>query len=351
MSLRESSREEFVAAVPEKVLITGGAGFIGGHLVARLLDDGHHVVVLDDLSSGSMDRLPEHPKLEVVVGSVLDPMALEQAVRGAQFVINLAGIVGMRLATAEFKRAYEVASHGSKRVLEATGEIPIVMVSSSAVYGRTPRDPVDEGAHITAETVASYDGGKPGYASGKWEMEQHALAAAGNGRRVLVVRPFNVVGPAQTDAYGMVLPTFVRSSLAGRSLEVHDDGQQVRTFSEVGTFIDCLCRLMEAEDAFNLGVVNVGSTTTTSILDLANTVLEETGNTLPVQFVPYNVRFPGREDVRRRRPDIQRLESLIGPIQWPGIREIVQAVISHELQGVEEVSSRSADFETVEESA
>ena len=312
------------------VLVTGGAGFVGHHLVARLLQDGNRVVVLDDLSTGSLQHLPAHERLGVVTGSVLDPAALGEAARGATLVFHLAGLVGMRRVVQDAALAYRVTAEGTVAVLAATGEAPAVLVSSSAVYGLSRRGPARESDPIVPADVLAYDAGTPGYACGKLELERLGRrAAAGDGgrppRRVLVVRPFNVVGEGQSSAYGMVLPTFLDAAAAGRPLRVHGDGLQVRSFCEVGPFIDALLRLVECEAAWKLAgdPVNLGSPEPSTILDLARLVVAQTGSSSPLELVPYERDYPGRTDVAYRLPDVSRLEGLIGPTRWPTLPDVV----------------------------
>ncbi|HET7231789.1 MAG TPA: NAD-dependent epimerase/dehydratase family protein [Longimicrobium sp.] len=314
---------------PARVLVTGGAGFIGGHLAARLLRAGARVAVLDDFSTGRAENLPRHPSLRVIRGCVTDAAAV-RAAGPVDAVFHCAGVVGMRLAVRERERAWRVAVRGTRTVIEATGDAALVLVSSSAVYGVDAPVPAGEHQAAGAAGLLDYDGGTRGYASGKLGMERLGRAAARMGRRVLIVRPFNVVGPRQTHAYGMVLPSFVRHALEGLPLEVHDDGLQTRCFSHVGTFVDALLRLARTPPAWARGgrVVNLGSATPTSIGELAELVLEETGSASPVLRVPYASVFPGRRDVRERIPDTSLLAELSGAPRWPGAREIVREVLA-----------------------
>ena len=313
-------------ALGGRVLVTGGAGFLGRHLVERLLAAGREVVVLDDLSTGSIERLPSHTRLSVSTRSVLDGPALEQAARGVGFVFHLAGVVGMRRVAQEGALAYSVAADGTRAVLAATGGAPAVLVSSSAVYGLAPSNPAREAEPIARDDVLAYDAGTPGYACGKLELERLGAEADAAGRAVLVVRPFNVVGEGQSDAYGMVLPTFLAAAAARRPLRVHGNGSQVRSFCDVGAFTDALLRLVDTPAAWQLGgaPINLGSPEPTSILELAKLVLAQTRSPSPVHFVPYATDYPGRTDVAARVPDVKRLTSLIGPMRWPPLEEIVE---------------------------
>jgi UDP-glucose 4-epimerase len=316
--------------VGTKTLVTGGCGFIGGHIVARLVADGDRVSVLDDLSSGRYENLPRSSQVTFHLGSVLDAAAVARAAAGVDRVIHLASVVGMRLASSRQDVAYQVSANGTSTVLTITGDRPIVLFSSSSVY-----PDVDQREHHECDTLSlaaalAYDGGRAGYACGKLRLEQLAEEESCKGRRVLVVRPFNVVGAGQLSAYGMVLPTFIEAAQAGRPIRIYDDGEQTRTFAEVTMFTNCLIRLMNQDRvwAMPLNTLNIGSTESTSINRLAELVKKATRARVPLVYCPYEVVFPGRRDVRSRVPDTTRLESLLGALEWPGIAEIVDQLCS-----------------------
>lgn len=310
-------------------LVTGGAGFIGRYVVNRLLRSQHRVTVLDDLSSGKLTALPHgEAGFRFVHGSICDAVAVRQAADGATAVFHLAGVVGMRVAVAQRERAFEVAFEGTRVVLESTGQLPILLASSSAVYGVTPQNPVAESMVEGEDHILTYDGGEPGYALGKFRAEQLAQTEADRGRSVCIVRPFNVVGLGQTGEYGMVLPSLYQRALSGLPLVIHDDGRQTRSFSEVRCFVDCVDRLFSdsANCRYPGNVFNVGNPSESSVLELAYLILEKTRSSSTIQFVPYNEIYPGRKDVRRRIPSVQRLESAIGPVRWPSLQDIVGSV-------------------------
>lgn len=315
-----------------KILVTGGAGFIGSWLVKKFLNAGKQVVVLDDLSSGFIDNLPiKHANLKIVIGSVLDQTTVCRVAQGVGLILHLAGIAGMRLVAKQRDLAYRISTEGTFNILEGTGNTPIVLFSSSAVYGYPKKGTTQEDVALSKEGVLEYDGGQPGYAMGKWVMEQKGLAAARQGRPVLCVRPFNVVGPGQCDTYGMVLPTFVRRSLMGEPLHIYDDGTQSRTFSDVRTFVECVERLVENHNAFtDVGnILNIGATKPVQIRELAQIVLEETDKSfLPIEYIPYHKVFPNQCDVQWRVPEVRRMNELLGNVKWPSIREVVRSVIT-----------------------
>jgi UDP-glucose 4-epimerase len=312
-----------------RVLVTGGAGFIGSHLVEHLLARGARVCVLDDLSTGSPANLPRHGRLELVRGSVTDRAALRRA-GGADLVFHLAAVVGVRLAHRARERAFEVAELGTRNVIECSGSARLVLFSSSAVYAHCGHQPVPEEAASSVAELIAFDGGAPGYASGKARMEELGRAAAAAGRRVLVVRPFNVVGARQSGRYGMVVPSMVESALRGDPLTVYDDGGQSRCFSHVRTFVATLAGLVAREESWRPEclAVNVGAHHPTRIGDLARLVLSETRSGSAIRHVPYDRAFPGRSDVRTRVPDTRRCDALVGETDWPGARAIVRDVVA-----------------------
>jgi UDP-glucose 4-epimerase len=316
--------------VGTKTLVTGGCGFIGSHIVARLVADGDRVSVLDDLSSGRYENLPRSPRVTFHLGSVLDASAVARAAAGADRIIHLASVVGMRLASSRQEVAHQVSEQGTRTVLRTSGNRPIVLFSSSSVYPDVHQRAHRESDLLSLTAALVYDGGRPGYACGKLRLEQLAEEESRCGRRVLIVRPFNVVGTGQLSAYGMVLPSFIESARAGRPLRVYDDGEQTRTFADVTMLVDCLIRLMNQERAW-VGpdnTFNMGSTESTSINRLAQLVRNSSRSPVPLVYVPYEAVFPGRRDVRSRLPDTTRLETMLGPLEWPSVAEIVQRLWS-----------------------
>jgi len=309
-------------------LVTGGCGFIGRHLVRALLARGEKVVVVDDLSTGRREALAPHPRLALVVASVLERRALARAAAGADRIYHLAGVVGMRLATSRRDRAYRTAREGTANLLALSAPVPTVLFSSSAVYGLSPRTPSPESPLPLEESNLVYDGGEPGYSLGKRHLEELGREEAARGRPVLAVRPFNVAGPGQSGAYGMVLPTFVDRAAAGAPLPVYGDGSQTRTFSGVERFVETLIRLTAIEEAWELPdhVVNLGARRPLSIMALARRVIALMGSSSPIEVVPFERVFPGFQDAPCRIPDTGRAESLLGRIEWPSVDELIHAV-------------------------
>lgn len=316
---------------PNTVLITGGAGFIGNYIVKRFLKSGVNVHVLDNLSTGTLNNIPPHPNLIFHHGSILDKPFLRSLKKfNFDLILHLASIVGMRLATKYQPLVYQTATTGTLNVMETFTNAPIVLFSSSAVYGMDHKWAVKEDQAISHDQLLKYDGGKNGYACGKWEMEQLGLKAAKDGRKVLIVRPFNVIGTKQVGTYGMVVPTFIKQAIDGRPLTIFDDGFQIRSFSCVDTFVKCLFKIMRFHEVWEIGknIINIGSRNGYSINDLAFIVLEETHSASVICYHLYEEFFPDHKDVIYRVPDTTYGEKFYGKVEWPTLREIVKNILN-----------------------
>jgi len=318
-------------SAPGTVLITGGAGFIGNYIVKKFLKSGVNVHVLDNLSTGSLGNIPPRPNLTFHHGSILDKPFLRSLKKfNFDLILHLASIVGMRLATKYRSLVYQTATTGTLNVMETFANAPIVLFSSSAVYGMDNKWAVKEDQAIAHDQLLKYDGGKNGYACGKWEMEQLGLKAAKDGRKVLIVRPFNVIGTRQVGTYGMVVPTFIRQAIDGKPLTIFDDGFQIRSFSCVDTFVKCLFKIMAFDEVWETGknIINIGSRNGYSINDLAFIVLEETHSASVISYHLYEEFFPNHKDVTYRVPDTTYGEKFYGKVKWPTLREIVKNILN-----------------------
>jgi UDP-glucose 4-epimerase len=315
-----------VVASVGRALVTGGCGFIGTHLVRKLLTRNEEVIVLDDLSSGDPRRLPDDPRVKLIVGSVTDANVVRAAIAGCSTVFHLAGLVGMELVTRVPDATYRVSIEGAANVLASAERARVVMLSSSCVYGHTDHQTCREDHEVTRELAVDFDGGVPGYATGKFEMEQMALRTG----RSIVVRPFNIVGPGQSHAHGMVLPRFIRAACRGEDLIVLGDGTQARAFTYVADFVAALVRLATMSWPPCERLLNLGNPTPTSILDLARMVIAVTESSSSIARLPYRDRYPQHRDVRWRVPDTTRADGVLGQLAWTDLGEIIRASVGAE---------------------
>jgi UDP-glucose 4-epimerase len=312
-------------------LVTGGAGFIGGHLVRRLLADNHQVTVIDDLSTGSHANIAEVEGCEsfrLIVDNVTDRSLTDRLVQECDACFHLASAVGVKLIMERPVRVIETIFQGTDSVLRAASRYrrKVLLTSTSEVYGKSEDVPFDEDGDRLEGPTSRH---RWAYACAKALDEFLALAHWKESRLpVTCVRLFNTVGPKQTGQYGMVLPRFVESALAGSPIVVHGDGGQSRCFCHVGDVVRALVGLMESKKANGL-VVNVGSNEETTIADLARRVVDLTNSKSEIRFTPYEAVFgEGFEDMRRRVPSLKRIESLIGWKPEKNLEAIIRDVIA-----------------------
>jgi UDP-glucose 4-epimerase len=296
-------------------VITGGAGFIGSHLVEYLLAAGDDVVVLDDMSTGAPRNLLgalADPKLRLVQGSILDRSVVEDTIRGADRVFHLAAAVGVRLIVEHPLSSLRTNIHGTENVLDAclANNAKLLLVSTSEVYGKNTADKLSEDSdRVLGSALTS----RWTYAASKGIDEAFAHAYHTQyGLQVAIVRPFNTVGPRQTGRYGMVVPNLVGQALRGEPLTVFGDGQQTRCFSYVGDVVPALVRIAEAPAAVGRAF-NLGGAEEISIEQLALRALRVTGSSSSITYVPYEEAYSeGFEDMRRRVPDNTAAFDLVG---------------------------------------
>ena len=298
-----------------KTLITGGAGFIGSHLAERLISEGHKVSVLDDLSTGQMENLSaiaDHPDFEFHEGSILDRDLVARLVADADRVVHLAAAVGVKLIMDEPSRSILTNVSGTENVLHAclADLTPVFVASTSEVYGKATKFPFSEGDDLTIGATHNL---RWSYASAKQLDEFLTLAyVRERGLPAVILRFFNTTGPRQTGRYGMVLPNFVASALAGEPLKVHGTGEQSRCFGHVADAVEAVMRLMETPEALGQ-VFNVGNDEEVTIHDLARRVIAATGSSSSIDLIPYSEVYPeGFEDMTRRVPDVSKLKSVTG---------------------------------------
>jgi UDP-glucose 4-epimerase len=298
-----------------RYLITGGSGFIGSHLAERLLDDGHAVLALDDLSTGRYENvahLAGRPGFELVVASVCDASVVERCVTACQAVFHLASAVGVRLVVEQPVRTIETIVGGTDTVLRACARYrrPMLLTSTSEVYGKGTKVPFAEGDDCVMGPTTTR---RWAYACAKALDEFLALAHWHETRLpVVVARLFNTVGPRQTGRYGMVIPRFVQQGLAGEAITVFGDGAQTRCFAHVHDVVGALVGLMDHPEARGQ-VFNIGNDEEVTILALAERVRAATGGRSEIRRVPYSEAYTvGFEDMTRRVPDLARIRKLLG---------------------------------------
>lgn len=313
-----------------RALITGGAGFIGSHLAERLLEQGHAVSILDDLSTGrleNIEHLADHPRFSSTIGSVMDESLVASLVDDADCIYHLAAAVGVRLVCDQPVHTIHTNVHGTETVLRhaSRGRKDVLVVSTSEVYGKSTSLPFREDADLV---LGPPNKTRWGYATSKLLDEFLALGYWKEERLpVRVVRLFNTVGPRQSSRYGMVLPNFVRRALANEPIVVHGDGSQTRSFTWVGDVVSALIGLIEEPNTAG-EVFNIGNGAEISIRDLAQKVKQLTGSSSPLLFVPYNQVFDaGFEDMPRRVPDITKVGRFIGYRPTVHLDEIIEHVV------------------------
>ncbi len=298
-----------------KYLVTGGAGFIGSHLVETLLSDGHQVVVIDDLSTGSIDNLAkfaDNPNLDFVEGDILNLPELEYLITRSDMVYHLAAAVGVELVVNDPVRTIVTNVHGTERVLKGAvrNNTKTLIASTSEVYGKSEKNAFSEGDDLL---IGPSTHSRWSYACSKLLDEFYAMAHfRATKLPVLISRFFNTVGPRQTGRYGMVLPRFVSKALKNEILQVYGDGEQSRCFCHVYDTVRALRALATCNDAVGK-VFNIGTTRQCSINELAKMVIARVGSSSKIEHISYEKAYEaGFEDMRRRLPDTSVIKSLIG---------------------------------------
>lgn len=308
-------------------LVTGGAGFIGSHLVERFLAEGARVTVVDDLSTGRRENLAAvqaDPRLRVIEARVSDCPNLPGLAAEADALVHLAAAVGVELVVRSPIRTLRTNLDETEAALAAAAGpgVPLLLASTSEVYGKSQREEFREDDDLI---IGPPYLGRWSYACSKLMDEFLALAyARERGLPVFIVRLFNTVGPRQTGRYGMVLPRFIEAARAGRPLRVYGDGRQTRCFCHVADTVEALMRLLRCPAARG-EIVNVGGTEEVSIRTLAERVIAVLGSTSGIEHVPYEAAYvPGFEDMQRRRPAVDKLERLTGFRPRRPLEEIIR---------------------------
>jgi len=316
-----------------KALVTGGAGFIGSHLAERLLNDGDKVVVVDNLSTGSLKNIENFKNkgdFEFVEGDICNAELMESLVKQSEVIFHLAAAVGVKLIADNPVHTIETNISGTEVVLDAVNKFnkSVFIASSSEIYGKNESVPFSEDDDIVLGNT-----GVPrwSYACSKAIDEYLALAFHQQyGLRVVIGRFFNTVGPRQTGQYGMVVPRFVQWALKGEPISIYGTGEQKRCFCYVGDVVDAVIGLTNSEDASG-GVYNIGSTEEISIRGLSDKIIEMTGSKSKKEFVPYEVAYGmPMEDMMRRVPSQERIKKTIGWEPKTNLTETLEVIIESE---------------------
>jgi UDP-glucose 4-epimerase len=316
-----------------RLLVTGGAGFIGSHLCDYLIEEGHTVRALDDLSTGNAENICQLERREgfrLTVGSVADEEIVDELVAEADVVVHLAAAVGVKLVVESPVRAIETNVHCTEVVLAHADrhDKPVLIASTSEVYGKSTALPFREDGDLQ---MGATDKSRWAYACSKAIDEFLAMAYwRERDLPVIVVRLFNTVGPRQTGSYGMVVPTLVGQALAGAPLTVYGDGRQKRCFCHVADVVRALVGLLEDERARG-SVFNIGATAEISMLDLARRIIAMTGSSSEICLTAYADAYgDGFEDMYRRIPDIAKVRALIGWHPTRSLDDVIRDVVQHQ---------------------
>jgi UDP-glucose 4-epimerase len=315
-----------------RAFITGGAGFIGSHLSETLLDRGHEVLILDDLSTGSVDNIAHlkgRPGFEYFIDSVENEPLLAELIDRSDVVFHFAAAVGVKLIVEHPVRTIETNVHGTEVVLKHANKKKklVVIASTSEVYGKSEDVPFKEDADLVMGPTTKH---RWAYACSKAIDEFLALAYWKERKLpVIIVRFFNTVGPRQTGRYGMVIPNLVGQALAGEPMTVFGDGTQSRSFTHVQDVVGALVQLVNEPSAIGQ-VINIGNTQEVTIGRLAERVRELTGSQSPITLIPYDEAYEsGFEDMPRRVPDLSKVKAMIGYKPRHTLDDILVQVIDY----------------------
>jgi len=313
------------------ILMTGGAGFIGSHLVERLLNDGKSVVIIDDFSTGSLENLrtvKKNSRLKIVRSKISGCKNLTKLAEYSEFIFHLAATVGVELVVKSALHVLETSFHETEILLKAAAKnsAPLLLTSTSEVYGKSAKPEFGEDDDLLI--------GPPGqsrwsYACSKLTDEFLALAyAREKNLPVAIARLFNTVGPRQTGRYGMVLPRFIAAAKKNEPLKVFGDGKQTRCFGFVHDVVEALVRLQDCRKARG-EIFNIGGTEEVSILELARLVVKTLGSKSRIELIPYDQAYaPGFDDMRRRKPLVEKLERFVKFKPQTPLREIIRLTAS-----------------------
>jgi UDP-glucose 4-epimerase len=319
-----------------KFLITGGAGFIGSHLAEKLLDEGHDVYVIDDLSTGSIENI-EHLKqrkgFTYIIDTIMNPPLLAELVDKCDIVFHLAAAVGVMLIVESPVRTIETNVKGTEEVLKHANKKKkkIIIASTSEVYGKSTQKLFSEDGDLVFGPTTK---GRWSYACSKAIDEFLGLAYwKEKGLPVVIVRFFNIVGPRQTGRYGMVIPRFVKQALQNKPVTIFGDGKQSRCFAHVHDAVKALIKLSQTDELVGQ-IVNLGNDEEVTIEDLAGKIKALTESNSEIKYISYDEAYEeGFEDMKKRVPDLSKIKKLIGYKPEHSLDNIINDVISYYKNG------------------
>jgi UDP-glucose 4-epimerase len=308
-------------------LVTGGAGFIGSHLIENLIKRGDQVVVLENFSTGEAKNLSRvEGKYQLEIGSILDRTLVQKLVSKCDYLVHLAAALGVFNIVSKPLESLKTNLQGSEIVLEAADKFkkPVLIASTSEVYGKNDKVPLnEEDDRIIGHPLKS----RWSYSEAKAVDESLAyFYYLENKLQIRIVRFFNTVGPRQVGSYGMVVPRFVSAALKNQPLQVYGNGDQIRCFCHVDDAVRALLLVMDSDKAVG-NVFNIGNNQQISILELAKKIIEITGSRSEIVKVPYSEAYPeGFEDMQRRVPDISKIKSVLGWTPQIGLDQIIKDI-------------------------
>lgn len=315
-----------------KALITGGAGFIGSHLAERLIETGHQVTVIDDLSTGSVkniQKLEDNDNFKLVVDSVLNSGTVETFIKDCDIVYHMAAAVGVKLIVNQPVKTIVTNIRGTETVLEhaCKWRKKVVLASTSEIYGKNTSESFKEEDDMVFGSTAK---SRWSYACSKAIDEFLGLAYyREKNLPVIILRLFNIVGPRQTGQYGMVIPTFIKQALSGRDITVFGDGKQTRSFTYISDLIDVIVKLHEIKSAYGR-VFNIGGEEEISISELAKLIKSKSGSDSRIVYIPYDEAYEkGFEDMMRRVPDVTKIKKLAGFKPSLNMEQTVEKIIEY----------------------